>query len=193
MKNKQNEIDIVNILSHSRHDWMNKLQLIKGNLSLERYDRVQEIVEEIVIEAQQESKLCNLNIPLFASYLMTFNWSNRRFLLEYEVLGDTRNIAQYDEPIAQWSKKFLDILDNVADQTGENRVCITIHTGHKSEETVRFFFDFEGIINDIEQIANWRHEIDHSPICIEEFNIQTYQVTAAISVDETRIYDEKES
>ncbi|PMC37176.1 sporulation protein [Bacillus sp. UMB0899] len=187
MKNKQNEIDIVNLLSHSRHDWMNKLQLIKGNLSLQKYDRVQEIIEEIVIEAQQESKLCNLQLPLFASYLMTFNWSNHHYLLEYEVLGETRNIAQCDEQITQWSEKFLDILDSVVDNTGENRVCITLHTGHTSEETVRFFFDFEGIIKNIEQMTDWLNKVDHSPICIEEIDIDTYQIAVTISLDETRI------
>ena len=187
MKNKQNEIDIVNLLSHSRHDWMNKLQLIKGNLSLQKYDRVEEIVEEIVIEAQQESKLCNLQTPLFASYLMTFNWSSRHFLLEYEVLGDARNIAQYDEPITHWSKKFLDILDDIVDYSGENRVCITLHTGHTSEETVRFFFDFEGIIKEDEQVSNWFREEDHNPIRIEEMHIHTNQLSVTISLDETRI------
>ncbi len=187
MKNKQNAIDIVNLLSHSRHDWMNKLQLIKGNLSLQKYDRVQEIVEEIVIEAQQETKLCNLQLPLFSSYLLTFNWSNHHFLLEYEVLGDTRNIAQFDEPITQWSKKFLDILDNVVDHTGENRVCITLHTGHTTGETVRFFFDFEGIIKEMDQLTEWIYKADHSPICIGEIDIHTYQIAVTLSLDDTKI------
>ena len=26
--------ELIHLLSHSRHDWMNKLQLIKGNLTL---------------------------------------------------------------------------------------------------------------------------------------------------------------
>ncbi|MCV9885230.1 sporulation initiation phosphotransferase B [Metabacillus halosaccharovorans] len=187
MENKQNEIDVVNILSHSRHDWMNKLQLIKGNLSLQKYDRVQEILEEIVIEAQQESKLCNLQLPLFASYLMTFNWSNHHFLLEYEVLGETRNISQYDKPITQWSKEFLEILDHIVDYSGENRVCITLHTGHTSGETVRFFFDFEGIIKEKEQVTTWLQNNDHNPVCIEDIEIGTYQITVTISLDDTRI------
>lgn len=32
--------ELIHLLGHSRHDWMNKLQLIKGNLSLQKYDRV---------------------------------------------------------------------------------------------------------------------------------------------------------
>ncbi len=45
MKNNLNEWNIVDLLSHSRHDWMNKLQLIKGNLSLQKYERVNDIIE----------------------------------------------------------------------------------------------------------------------------------------------------
>ncbi|BBP91222.1 hypothetical protein BsIDN1_48400 [Bacillus safensis] len=57
--------ELIDLLSRSRHDWMNKLQLIKGNLTLEKYDRVFEIIEEMVIEAQHESKLSNLkNSPI---------------------------------------------------------------------------------------------------------------------------------
>lgn len=55
--------ELIHLLSHSRHDWMNKLQLIKGNLTLKKYDRVFEIIDEVVIEAQHESKLSNLRIP----------------------------------------------------------------------------------------------------------------------------------
>ncbi len=187
MKTKQNEINIVNILSHSRHDWMNKLQLIKGNLSLQKYDRVQDIIEEIVIEAQQESKLCNLKMPLFASYLMTFNWSSRHFSLDYEVLGEEKNIEQFDEPITHWSKKFLDILDGVVQHSGDNHICVRLDTGHSENETVCFIFEFEGIINDKELVINWFQREDHGSICVDEYDVHTYQLTATISLDESKI------
>ncbi len=57
----------VDVLRHARHDWLNKLQLIKGNLDLNKPERVKQIIEEIVHEAQAEAKLSNLKIPLFAS------------------------------------------------------------------------------------------------------------------------------
>ncbi|MGM2794016.1 Spo0B domain-containing protein, partial [Bacillus cereus group sp. BC91] len=84
MPSKQNEKlthvaltnELIYLLSRSRHDWMNKLQLIKGNLTLEKYDRVFEIIEEMVIEAQHESKLSNLKIPQLAYYFLTFNWES---------------------------------------------------------------------------------------------------------------------
>lgn len=58
--------DTVELLRHSRHDWLNKIQLIKGNLTLGKIDRIKEIIDEIVYHTEQESKLSNLPISLFS-------------------------------------------------------------------------------------------------------------------------------
>jgi stage 0 sporulation protein B (sporulation initiation phosphotransferase) len=181
MENKPNEWNIVDILSHSRHDWMNKLQLIKGNLSLQKYDRVNDILEEVIIEAQQESKLCNLKMPSFASYIMTFNWSNRHFVLEYEILGNVMSLEAFDACMTQWSKSFLDILDNTVDFSSDNHLNITIDIG-SNEEGVRFFFDFIGIIKDTDQLTDWLQAVEHSQITVNDFHIDTYELTAVISL-----------
>ena len=180
MKNKPNEWNIIDILGHSRHDWMNKLQLVKGNLSLQKYDRVNEIIEEIIIEAQQESKLSNLKMPSFASYLMTFNWSNHHFGLEYEVLGNVQSLEAYDTPVTNWSKSFLDILDSAVEFGSENHLNITIDVSIEGE--VRFFFDFNGIIKDKDQLIDWLKAVNHSQMIVHEFHVDTYELTSVISL-----------
>ena len=75
---------------------LNKLQLIKGNLDLNRIDRAKAYIDEIVIEAQHESKLSNLNLPLFASLLLRSNWEKHSFELEYEVLKDPEPLEMND-------------------------------------------------------------------------------------------------
>lgn len=50
---KQNWM-IVEALSHSRHDWLNKLQLIKGNLALGKVGQAENIIDGIIVEAQNE-------------------------------------------------------------------------------------------------------------------------------------------
>ncbi|WP_460138192.1 Spo0B domain-containing protein, partial [Priestia megaterium] len=70
-------------------DWLNKLQLIKGNLALNRLDRANEIIEEIVNESKHESKheskLTNINMRLFAGFVMTYHWNNHAVRLDVEV------------------------------------------------------------------------------------------------------------
>jgi len=137
------EWDIVEVLRHSRHDWLNKLQLIKGNLDLNRIDRVKAVIDEIVIEAQHETKLSNLQMPLFAALLLKSNWENPSFKLEYEVLIDSESIKIDDASMTNWTNSFFSCLNQAIEDFQENHLSITIEP---QLDGVRFFFDFSGII-----------------------------------------------
>ncbi|MFP7299818.1 Spo0B C-terminal domain-containing protein [Neobacillus niacini] len=137
------EWDIVEVLRHSRHDWLNRLQLIKGNLDLNRIDRAKAYINEIVIEAQHESKLSNFRLPKFASLLLKSNWEKHVFLLEYEVLNDLEAVEINDDLLSNWTKSFFICLDQAIEAFQENHLSITIQP---QSDGVRFFFDFSGII-----------------------------------------------
>jgi len=137
------EWDIVEVLRHSRHDWLNKLQLIKGNLDLNRIDRVRAVIDEIVIEAQHETKLSNLHMPMFAALLLKSNWENPSFKLEYEVMIDSESIRIDDTNMTNWTKSFFLCLNQAIEEFQENHLSITIEP---QIDGVRFFFDFSGII-----------------------------------------------
>lgn len=139
------EWDTIEVLRHARHDWMNKLQLIKGNLSLHKVDRAKEIIEEIILEARQDAKLSNLHLPQFASTLLTCNWENHHFQLDYEVM-DSQNFHRLDDQLLTgWTERLFDTLDASIEQYQENHLSITIEPQDKG---IGFFFDFSGIIND---------------------------------------------
>ncbi|MBV7505972.1 sporulation initiation phosphotransferase B [Bacillus sp. sid0103] len=135
--------DIVEVLRHSRHDWLNRLQLIKGNLDLNRIDRARAVIDEIIIEAQHESKLSNLKMPMFASLLLKSNWENPSFKLEYEVFQDTKSFQINEEMITEWTGLFFNCLNEAIEAFQENHLSITIDQQSKG---LRFFFDFSGII-----------------------------------------------
>ncbi|WP_042459159.1 sporulation initiation phosphotransferase B [Neobacillus dielmonensis] len=144
--------DIIEVLRHSRHDWLNKLQLIKGNLDLNRIDRVKEVIDQIVIEAQHETKLSNLGVPHFAALLLRTNWESRSFLLEYEVFEDGDSGKINDSALADWSNLFFSCLDQAVDVYQENHLSVTIDP---QSEGIRFFFDFSGIIRNSELIEKF--------------------------------------
>lgn len=77
----------IDVLRHARHDWLNQLQLIKANLSLNRVERANEIIEEIIVSSRHESNLMNLKVPQLAEYLITFNWLKHPIVLITEVTG----------------------------------------------------------------------------------------------------------
>jgi len=137
------EWNIVEVLRHSRHDWLNKLQLIKGNLDLNRIDRAKAVIDEIVIETQHETKLSNLHMPLFAALLLKSNWENPSLKLEYEVLLDSESTKIDDVGMTNWTKSFFSCLIQAIEEFQENHLSITIEP---QLDGVRFFFDFSGII-----------------------------------------------
>ncbi|MFD1736044.1 Spo0B C-terminal domain-containing protein [Bacillus salitolerans] len=146
------EWSIVELLKQSRHDWLNKLQLIKGNLSLNRIERAKEIIEEIVIESQNEAKLTNMQLTEFAGFLMTYNWGSHHFCLEYEVLGSTYDLSEYDSVMLHWCEQFFTVVDQSVLKTGENHLSLSIHC---TDAEIRFFFDFSGILDDIVAVRDW--------------------------------------
>lgn len=142
--------DIIEVLRHSRHDWLNQLQLIKANLDLNRIDRAKKVIDEIVIKAQNETKLSNLSMPEFAALLLRTNWESHSFQLEYEVFQDLSYIKKInDADLAQWTKAFFVSLDQAIEAYQENHLSITIEP---QLEGIRFFFDFRGIIINRKQI-----------------------------------------
>ncbi|XJZ26358.1 Spo0B C-terminal domain-containing protein [Bacillota bacterium Lsc_1132] len=152
----EKEWDIVEVLRHSRHDWLNKLQLIKGNLDLNRIDRAKAIIDEIVVEAQNETKLSNLQLPHFASLLMKANWENYFFQLEYEILQDTGAISIDEHELVSWTSLFFSSLNSAVAMFEENQLAITIVP---LKEGARFFFDFHGIIKKKERIEQFLTDV----------------------------------
>ena len=146
------EWDTIEVLRHARHDWMNQLQLIKGNLSLNKVDRAKEIIEEIIMEARQDAKLSNLHLPQFASTLLTCNWENHHFQLEYEVM-DSQNFHRLDDQLLTgWTEQLFETLNSSIEQYQENHLSVTIEP---QEKGIGFFFDFSGIINDKNRLKSF--------------------------------------
>ncbi|HAQ08136.1 MAG TPA: sporulation protein [Bacillus bacterium] len=146
------EWDTIEVLRHARHDWMNQLQLIKGNLSLNKVDRAKEIIEDIIMGARQDAKLSNLHLPQFASSLLTCNWENHFFQLEYEVM-DSQNFHRLDDQqLANWTKLLFEALDASIEPYQDNHLSVTVDSQDKG---IGFFFDFSGIINDKNRIESF--------------------------------------
>lgn len=168
----------IEVLRHARHDWLNKLQLIKGNLALNKIDRVKEIIDEVVFEARQETILSNLNIPQFASLLLTYNWENNLLSLEYEILepAKIRPGELQDEQLAEWTMELLGLLNRSVDEYAENSLSVSVEP---ENEGIRFFFDFRGIIKRIDDVnqffsrsASFQKKILHS--ANDEFTLEVF-------------------
>ncbi|WP_017728647.1 Spo0B C-terminal domain-containing protein [Halalkalibacterium ligniniphilum] len=143
------EKDILEVLRHCRHDWLNVIQLIKGNLALRRYDRVEEVLETTIQQLMNESKLSNLGIPSISTRLLTFNWSSHPYKLGTEVIGDVTDLSLLEVELEQFVGPLLFIFENHCMAEQENHLLITFQLFPNS---CRLTFDFQGGLKEIHRL-----------------------------------------
>ncbi|MFC4768445.1 Spo0B domain-containing protein [Effusibacillus consociatus] len=103
----------IQMLSQYRHDVMNHVQLIKGYLQLEKYDRLQGPIEKLVSDAQRHSVLSNLPGVTLPYTLIERDLTASMLQLSAEVTTGVQNWNP------EYELKLLDLLTELAD-AGEN-------------------------------------------------------------------------
>ena len=162
--------DIIEILKYCRHDWLNKVQLIKGNLELGKVDEVKGIIDTFIMESKNEAQLSNLNMPKLAELLLTLNWRGFPFAFEYEILEAKRGCAKVDQAMYDWTISFIDNLNQSLDQLAPNELKIIVYV---KDESIRFTFDLKGKILLEEPIALFLSKCPTSAIlCINEYTTE---------------------
>lgn len=102
---------MLSTLRHARHDWMNDLQLVKAYLALDKVEDAMRAVDQAILKAAQESKLCNLGMPGMAELLLTYNWSTHAFWLEFEVEEQMQRVRADDEKAARFFQTCFSLLE----------------------------------------------------------------------------------
>ncbi|CAH0346361.1 Spo0B C-terminal domain-containing protein [Bacillus sp. CECT 9360] len=158
------------ILRHSRHDWLNKLQLIKGNIELNNIDRAKAVIEEIIIEAHHEAMLSNLNMPELAETLLTANWRSLPLHIEFEVVELQRGLRDMDTLISAWVEELFRILADSLDDYGENVLAISID--ENKEYNLRLSFELQGTIKNESVLHNFLNKSvrDKADVKVLEIN-----------------------
>ncbi|WP_050615910.1 Spo0B domain-containing protein [Bacillus testis] len=148
---------IVDLLSCSRHDWLNKIQLIKGNIELGKMDRVKAVIDQIIMESKNETKLSNCRMPKLAALLLTSNWRGFPFAVEYEVLAAIACTELIDKHMCAWMEAFMMELSSSLNVFDENELKILID---ETGQSIRFTFELQGKIKVQEKLASY---LDKSP------------------------------
>jgi stage 0 sporulation protein B (sporulation initiation phosphotransferase) len=132
-----------------------------------------EIIEEMVIEAQHESKLSNLKIPQLAYYFLTFNWESHFITLEYEVLGETRDLSAYESQLLTVSRELFSIFDQSVCQKTENHLTVTFQTDHEENDVI-LYFDFKGKLTSLDAL-NAFHDANYPCMSITQFHVTNHE------------------
>ncbi|TDQ37971.1 Spo0B C-terminal domain-containing protein [Aureibacillus halotolerans] len=151
----------VELIRHYRHEWLNKLQIIHGNLQLNNTAEAERIVEQIIHATINESNLTNTGMDRLTEYLLTFSWTTRVCLIDYEVIGEVREIKTLDDAIYTFVSSFVDTIEHNADTSKEQWVAVTLEL---ASDGVHCNLSFEGKLVDEAPLNRW----------LENVNVGTY-------------------
>ncbi|MFB6801854.1 Spo0B domain-containing protein [Peribacillus butanolivorans] len=155
----------IETLRQTRHDWLNRIQIIKGNLELNKIDRVKGIIDEIIIETQNEARLTNLNLPKFSEMLLTSNWNNGSFYCEYEIIDVFEGSTELDELMYRWTNDYFKVLEKNLDPFFENILAVSMCKKEISDMRCSFhmqgrFIDQTAVMGFLEKSLTAEQSID---------------------------------
>lgn len=142
----------LDVLKHSRHDWMNVLQLLKTHAALGKVEELQKVIEKTTFKASHEAKLSNVQAPTFAVELITFHWQEHWFSIDFEV-EDTFSAKPDDQ---KWTRFFQGLaahIDEQAERTRNNHLEISINQNDGGLPCLEL--DFEGELKSPERLEQW--------------------------------------
>ncbi|MEJ9228228.1 sporulation initiation phosphotransferase B [Peribacillus butanolivorans] len=155
----------IETLRQTRHDWLNRIQIIKGNLELNKIDRVKGIIDEIIIETQNEARLTSLNLPKFSEMLLTSNWNNGSFYCEYEIIDVFEGSTELDELMYRWTNDYFKVLEKNLDPFFENILAVSMCKKEISDMRCSFhmqgrFIDQAAVMEFLEKSLTAEQSID---------------------------------
>jgi stage 0 sporulation protein B (sporulation initiation phosphotransferase) len=139
----------VDLLRHARHDWLNQLQLIKANLSLDRTERAKEIMNEVIELSREESRISNLKTPNLAEYLLTYNWLKHPVKLHGKVKGESGDFSLYEDDLLHITDEICHLLNHSISGYEECSLIVTF-----VPETLHVTFAFNGQVSEEGPIHN---------------------------------------
>jgi stage 0 sporulation protein B (sporulation initiation phosphotransferase) len=81
----ENQRQMIDLISHYRHDWMNDIQLLFGYVTLKKYDKLNDCMDKIREKALQESGIAKLGIPSLVAFFVSFRLYYNALALELEM------------------------------------------------------------------------------------------------------------
>ncbi|GAB2560550.1 Spo0B domain-containing protein [Gracilibacillus alcaliphilus] len=103
------EQDVVEMLRHYRHDWLNDLQLILGYTQLGHLNKIEKKINEIMDRSSQERSLDRLNIPKTMVWLYQLNWRSPSFQLQFRSFVSDEGIIIDDQSLLTRLQKLFQI------------------------------------------------------------------------------------
>ncbi|WP_158595073.1 Spo0B domain-containing protein [Oceanobacillus piezotolerans] len=135
--------EVIRLLQQYRHDLMNRMQLVHGYLTMKKYEKVDEKIEDLFQYFQEERKLMNTKAPSFILWMMYFPLRYKQFQLEYHVDTD-HDLSEMDESIVSECTYLMDNLLTICNKDNLYEMKIDVI---EEEQKIEFNFLVNGQFN----------------------------------------------
>ncbi|MCA1009811.1 Spo0B domain-containing protein [Halobacillus halophilus] len=117
--------EIITLLRHKRHDWMNQIQLLQGYASLGKQERLLDQIEDIKNEAENERRILNSDAVVFPIWLISFNWKYDYYRIKYSLSEDV-DLSRHDQKLQACGERMIELMNDyrVEDELYEGSVQI---------------------------------------------------------------------
>ncbi|WP_281889027.1 Spo0B domain-containing protein [Paenibacillus sp. YYML68] len=141
----QQDLRLLRLFNHYRHDWMNDIQILMSYVQLKKYDKLPPMMEKIKDRVQQESMISNLGLPSLVVYLLTFKTEVKELQLKVRMNEEVRlqSFADADK-LVQIVKDVLELYKREAQGAPECVDNMLSLTWSKPEERLQLDFRYEG-------------------------------------------------
>lgn len=168
----EKELQPLELLRYVRHDWLNRMQIIQGQLYLGNVDKVQEYIIEIIEVEKSASYFTQLKCPKMTMLLFTHNWSSSGVLVKIKGEGKPHDWSQLDIPLYEFIQSLLLLLESHSDLYETHQLHIICHK-------MDIYFDYSGKLHGVEQFYEQVHEILQQ----EHFQVEhTYLTDDEVSI-----------
>jgi stage 0 sporulation protein B (sporulation initiation phosphotransferase) len=116
-----NQRQMIDLISHYRHDWMNDIQLLFGYISLKKYDKLDDCMDKIRTKVLQESCTAKLGIPSLVAFFISFRLYYHALTLELEMEQDI-NLASLPiehEKVSRFVQRTIQLFNAHAEPSDE--------------------------------------------------------------------------
>ncbi|MGL4523479.1 MAG: Spo0B domain-containing protein [Bacilli bacterium] len=176
--------ELVECMKQTRHDWLNKLQLIRGYHALGQSERLTATIESIVYEMDQQSKLSSMGMDRIAVFIFRYGWTSQPLILTYEIIGPTPALQMFEDVLYSFFTNLVEQLEKFVDQSETSH---SLHISFESDKETVVYMDFNG---KFKNIASWQHILESIcqecalSITIEALNQSAF--TLSVSLDRTQ-------
>ncbi|MDC3415660.1 Spo0B domain-containing protein [Aquibacillus salsiterrae] len=152
------EEEMIDLLRHYRHDWLNDVQLLLGYASMGKMEKVEAKLKEKMVEANKERMLESLAIVKTALWIIQFNWKYDNFRMDYQI-ETNHNLSKYDDILHQNLVLFMDTLERFTDKMELYTGVIKFIKDANNEDATLVVLSFSGEFLDVDLLERKLAEI----------------------------------